>query len=169
MKKTFPNISIIILIFVAGIYLISSVHIPYCTNLHKKILNVYEQYTVSKNSQNIDKELEKVKQDIHVVDSLISVQISREREIKTGIVEALYTFADSSYLKPVKVEIGEKMLAGSRLETAISVSGTGNYASMGRFVELIENYPRSTRIRQIVLNGTEKKTVEGFIDFILME
>jgi hypothetical protein len=40
---------------------------------------------------------------------------------------------------------------------------------MGSFVELIENYPRSTRIRQIVLKGIEKKNIEGFVDFVLME
>jgi Tfp pilus assembly protein PilO len=169
MKRSFYSFLIIGILFAAGAYVITSVHIPLFTSVYKKVQNVHEQYKVSRNSQNMVTELNRIQNEIHVIDSLIQIQISRESEIKTGIVEALYIFADSSQMKPSKVEIGEKVAAGSRNETGISVSGTGTYAAMGRFVESIENYPRSTRIRQIVLKSTEKKSIEGFVDFVLME
>ena len=169
MKKSIYSFFPVFILLIAGGYLISFVHVPYFSAVYNKILNVHEQYTVSKNSRNIELEMKKVQNDIQIIDSLIQIQINRESEIKTGIVEALYTFADSSHLKTSKVEIGEKLNVNGRKETGISVSGTGNFTSIGRFVEKIENYPRSTRIRQLVLKGTEKKSIDGFLDFVLME
>ena len=67
------------------------------------------------------------------------------------------------------MEVGEKLTLNNRYETSISISGTGSYCSVGKFIESIENYPKSTRVRQLVLKGTGKKDIESQVDFILME
>jgi len=169
MIKMLYSFTIIAILLITGSFLVSSIHLPYFLKIYRKSMETCEQYKVSKNSQKTEIEMEKVVYEIKITDSLIQIQNNRESEIKTSIVEALYLYADSANVKTSKVEIGENLYVEGRHETGISVSGTGNYASMGKFVQLIESYPKSTRVRQIVLKCSEVKNIDGFIDFVLIE
>lgn len=149
--------------------MVLKVHIPYFTSTAEKIKNSSEQCRVAKDTGSISDELTRKKSDIARIDSLLQLQILRESEVKTGIIEALYQFADSSRLRASKVEVGEKLTLNNRQETSVSINGTGSFSSIGKFIESIENYPKSTRVRQLVLKGTGKKDIESQVDFILME
>jgi len=169
MKKYLTGFFFIFAVFFLCIYVILKVHIPYFFVITEKIKNSSEQYRVAKDTVSILNELAGKKNDIARIDSLLQLQILRESEIKSGIIEALYQFADSSRLKTSKVEVGEKLTLNKRHETSISINGSGTYASIGKFIENIENYPKSTRVRQLVLKGTGKKDIEVSVDFLLME
>jgi hypothetical protein len=64
------------------------------------------------------------------------------------------------------VEVGEKIAVRNRHETGTGIYGTGSYTSAGKYIEQIENYPKSTRVRQVVIKGTEKNDVNLFVDFV---
>lgn len=149
--------------------MVINIHFPYCISVAEKVKGIFEQHRVAEDTVSITTELSKKKHDIRRLDSLLQIQIQRESEVKNGIVEALYIFSDSARLKTAKVEVGARVAANNRHETSISVSGTGSYSSIGKFVENIENYQKSTRVRQLVLNGTPKKDIEALVDFVLME
>lgn len=169
MRKNITGFFFIVTVFLLSIYLVLNVHFPYCISIVKKTGSMYEQHKVANDTGSISAALSKKKDDISRIDSLLQFQILRESEVKTGIVEALYLFADSARLKASKVEIGEKLSINNRYETSVSINGTGSYSSIGKFIENIENYPKSTRVRQVVLKSDGKKDIEAIVDFILME
>ncbi len=169
MKNYINGFSFIAFVFVLSIYMVLNIHIPYCTDITKKIKSISEQYRVAQDTGSISKELTKKKHDIARIDSLLQLQMLRESEVKNGFIEALYLFADSAQLKTSKVEVGEKLSINNRNETSISINGTGSYLSIGKFIENIENYPKSTRVRQVVLKSSGKKDIDALVDFVLME
>jgi Tfp pilus assembly protein PilO len=169
MKKYLNGFLFVFTVLFFSIYMVLKVHIPYFTSTAEKIKNSSEQCRVAKDTGSISDELTRKKSDIARIDSLLQLQILRESEVKTGIIEALYQFADSSRLRASKVEVGEKLTLNNRQETSVSINGTGSFSSIGKFIESIENYPKSTRVRQLVLKGTGKKDIESQVDFILME
>ncbi len=169
MNKYLTGFFFVFAVFFLSIYMVLKVHIPYFIILTEKIKITSEQYRVAKDTVSISNELARKKNDIARIDSLLHFQILRESEVKSGIIEALYQFADSSRLKASKVEVGEKLTLNNRHETSISINGTGSYSSIGKFIEHIENYPKSTRVRQLVLKGNGKNDIEALVDFVLME
>lgn len=169
MKRTMAGFFTIVLILALCSYIIMQFYMPYFKCVVKKTESVYKQYKAAQDTLTLTAKLKKMRSDIDKIDSILRYQTDRESEVKNNITDALYQFADSSSLKTSKVEIGEKAVVGRRNETSISVSATGDYSSFGRFIESIENYPKSTRIRQVVLKKSDKKEIEGIVDFIYME
>lgn len=169
MKNILNGFLFVFTVLFFSIYMVLKVHIPYFTSTAEKIKTSSEQCRVAKDTGSISDELARKKNDIARIDSLLQLQILREAEVKSGIIEALYLFADSSRLKASKVEVGEKLTLNNRNETSISINGTGSYYSIGKFIENMENYPKSTRVRQLVLKSTGKKDIEALVDFVLME
>lgn len=170
MIKKVTGFSLLLLVLILSIYAALNYQLPYFKIVLNKAKAVYEQYRVTQDTVSMAVELKEVKYEIRRIDSLLQFQIHRESEVKSSLVEALYIFADSNGLKTSKVEVGERLAVDNRYETSISINGTADrYSSFGKFIESIENYPRSTRIRQIVLKSSLNKGIEGFIDFVFME
>lgn len=81
-------------------------------------------------------------------------------------IDALYAFATSTGFKLNKVETGQVVMIEKTNETPYIIQGKGSYASIGSFIQQIENSRQSTRVRQIVMNNAENGQVETMIEFV---
>lgn len=88
---------------------------------------------------------------------------------QTGsIIDKLYEFAGNAKFTLLKVETGEPVIIESLAETPYIIQGKGSYASIGTFIQQIENSKQSTRVRQIVMNNAENGQLETLIEFVVI-
>jgi hypothetical protein len=111
----------------------------------------------------------KIEQDIHTIDSLVTVMKSSDEHDQKNFVENLYVYTDSAGLKPSKVEIGEVKTVKDHKEVTVSIKGTGTYEAIGKFSEKIENAHQPVRINQVVIKGIEQNLLSVSIDFVIVE
>lgn len=154
------------LVLAVCIYLI---HIPLLVEGIKDFKSYQNDRMVRKSSQQFPSQLKTLKHEMHLLDSTISFRSSQNHNEQKSIIEALYTYADSSGLKTDKVEIGASVSVHNQNEIPVSIQAAGVYESIGRFIERIENARQAVRIRQIVINQTESTNLSLSLDFVIIE
>jgi hypothetical protein len=88
---------------------------------------------------------------------------------RTGsIIDELYEFANSTKFTLLKVETDVSVHFERLSETPYIIQGKGSYASIGTFIQHIENSRQSTRVRQIVMNNAENGQLETLIEFVVI-
>ncbi|HEX2957295.1 MAG TPA: type 4a pilus biogenesis protein PilO [Chitinispirillaceae bacterium] len=85
-----------------------------------------------------------------------------------AIIDLLYEYAGSAKFTLLKVETGEPVIIERFAETPYIIQGKGCYASIGTFIQQIENSRQSTRVRQIVMNNAENGQLETLIEFVVI-
>lgn len=145
------------------------IHIPFGKTVYEKAKDLHYQYRMKKDAVNFPIKMSRIKNEITVLDSLFQTRLNTQDSIKVNFAEMIYSIADSAGFKTSKVEIGEKLPVLNYQETSVCIRGNGSYTETGKLVELIENSNKSTRIREIVLREGEKKELETFVEFVIVE
>ena len=145
------------------------IHIPFGKTVYKKAKELHYQYQIKKDAVNFPIKMSRIKNEISILDSLFKTKLNIQDSIKGNFAEMIYLMADSAGFKTSKVEIGEKLPVLNYQETSVCIRGMGSYTETGKLVESIENSNKSTRIREIVLREGEKKGLEAFVEFVIVE
>lgn len=145
------------------------IHIPFGKTVYEKAKDLHYQFQMKKNAVNFPIKMSRIKNEISILDSLFQTRLNTQDSTKENFAEMIYSIADSAGFKTSKVEIGEKLPVLNYHETSVCIRGMGSYTETGKLVELIENSNKSTRIREIVLGEGEKKEMEAFVGFVIVE
>lgn len=105
----------------------------------------------------------------HMLDSLIHNRPVQIQSVDAELLKSIYHYADSAGIKVAKLDVSQKLNAGTTIEMPINFIGQAPYRSFGRFIADIENMACATRIRTITLSKNGATTQTLALDFIVME
>lgn len=128
----------------------------------KKLEFLKTANTLDSKKSTLDKRISKV-------DSLINMSDNRESFSEPVIIEKIYSLADSAGCNISKVQIEEPVVLDIGLEIPVMLKCSGNYESIGKFTDGIENMNHATRVRQFSLKKIGRTKGEATIEFVIME
>ncbi len=141
---------------------------PYGKSLIRSALLIYNQKKFSEQAYTIETEIRLLKSQTASLDSLISKVNAMDSIPEATMVAALYQLADSVKLTTSKIETSPSLESEKYFETPVIIRGQGDYVSIGRFIEGVENQPVPSRIRQITLKNKANGEGELYLDFVGM-
>lgn len=157
---------IIIAVLIAIVY---SVHVQLTVAAVKKTSEVLYNQKLLSHASEYSGQIKSIKKDINSLDSLLLTLKNRNNNDQKNIVEALYSYADSTGLKTSKIEIGTPLQVENHKEVSVAITGEGSYQSIGKFTELIENASQPVCIRNMVIKGAEERVLKVSMDFVVIE
>lgn len=170
-SKLFENLWIVFplaILLLCGI-MILHVCVPLGAATYAEGKKLYRHYASRRDGGNFSTRKQRILQEAVLLDTLIQKLDQRRSATKDGLLDKLLDYADSSGFRAEKVEVSEQRSLDNRIETPLTVGGTGAYRSIGAFVAMIENNRQSTRITGIDINARERGEPEAFIDVTIRE
>ena len=158
----------LLLLLLAGL-LIWFVHIPIGSQAISQGKHITQNFRIKKDASHFPARLKKINKELAVLDSVLGEVEGKKDATDQRIPDQLYVWADSAGFTAETVEAGMPQLVADHKETAVSITGKGSYASIGKFIASIESCSQSTRIRQLQIKRGEERHLEVFIDFVVRE
>lgn len=145
-----------------------TVLLPMGKSVFSDAVNFYNQAKLKENDESVEKTTAELEKQISYIDSMTG-HVSRYDTLQSAaVVSDLYTLADSVKLNTSKIESGSVIPNTAFSEIPVVVRGQGEYTSMGKFVEGIENLKVPTRVRQITIKNDRGGEGELYLDFVIM-
>jgi Tfp pilus assembly protein PilO len=89
--------------------------------------------------------------------------------IESGVLQTIYSSADSSHLFLTKVEIGKPIRATDKKEIPIAIEGSGTYGGLARFISDLENSRYIVRIRQLSIKHIQQDSGKVLCDASIID
>jgi hypothetical protein len=169
MTKKILTFEITVVLLVAALTaVIINVQVPYAGRVYREARDLWMFWGFKQHTTDIATQKNKLERENRALDSLLAASERRYDSSGVTVMAGLYKSADSAGLHASKVEISERIRVGDHFETPVTVRGSGAYAAVGRFCEVIENLPAPVRVRQISATAPQSGTVEAIVDFVVL-
>lgn len=130
---------------------------------------MWEKYSQIDNQDEIPLKIADTKKKIEVLDKNINIVKNRAMHGETDAVASLYAFADTARLRASKIEIRDTLNVEGHREIPVTITGKGDYNSIGKFMEQIENMQLFTGIKKVDLKGLDNGMIEANLEFVIIK